>query len=123
MLPHAVAAQPAPEMLQEIALEGLEFGSGIIVATKFALAPALSEEGPLAENVKRLVTVIAAVAFFDGSAMLVAVRRIAGGDGRICGAVNTPVELTVPQATPEQPAPLAAQFTAVLGCPAEATVA
>ena len=123
IVPQTAPAQPVPVTLHAMPVAGLELAAGVKVAEKFALVPALIEEGPLIENAKRLVTMMAAAALFDGSATLVAVSRIVGGDGRICGAVKRPLVLTVPQAAPEQPAPLAVQFTAVFGWPAEETVA
>ena len=74
------------------------------------------------ENAKWLPTVVATEAFFDGSAMLVAVSVTPGRDGRICGAVKRPEALMEPQAGPEQPLPVAAQLTVMFGCPADVTM-
>jgi hypothetical protein len=123
IVPQADPAQPVPKMLHEIAEEGLELGMGIKVATKLEFAPVLMAEGLLTENAKRLVSVIGAVAILDGSAALVAITMTAGEDGRICGAVNSPFALIVPHAGPAQLFPVMLQLTAVLGWPAEDTVA
>ena len=123
MEPQAAPAQPLPETLQEISVAGLEPGCGVRVAAKFALSPAFIEEGPLTENAKWLVKVVVTAALLEGSAMLVAVTKTVGGDGRIRGAVKSPLALTVPQAAAEQPSPVTVQFTLVLGRPTDATVA
>ena len=86
IVPHAEPEHPVPETLQEIVGDGLELATGVRDARKFAVAPASTEDGPFAENEKRLVRLIAADAAFDGSAPLVAVTATSGGDGRICGA-------------------------------------
>ena len=64
---------------------GLELAAGVKVAEKFALVPALIEEGPLIENAKRLVTMMAAAALFDGSAALVAVSRMGAATAESAG--------------------------------------
>ena len=117
--PQDVPEHPAPETAQEIAGFGFEFGTGVSVAERPALAPAATDEGPLTVKVKLLVMVIAAVAFFEGSATLVAVIVTVGGDGKVCGAVKRPIELMAPHAAPAQPDPLSAHVTRLLGFPAE----
>jgi hypothetical protein len=102
---------------------GLESGADVNVAAKFALLSVKSDACPLMASVNRLVTAIVVAAFFDGSAILVAVTVTLAGDGRIWGATNTPIGLTVPQAFPEQPGPPSVQVTMPLGLPAEATLA
>lgn len=102
---------------------GLEFGAGVSVAENVALAPAITDAGPFTASVKPLAGVIAAAAVREGSATLVAVSTTALGDGKICGAVKTPLVLTVPHAVPKQPGPLSVHVTAVVGLPAEATLA
>jgi hypothetical protein len=119
MVPQDAPEQPAPETAQEIAGFGFEFGTGVSVAARLALAPTPIDDGPLSVKIKLLVTVTVAVAFFDASAVLVTVILSAGGAGRFCGAVKTPLEVTAPHAGPAQPAPLGAQITSVSGFPAE----
>src|SRR5579862_5293249 len=119
MVPQDAPEHPVPETAQEIARLGFELGTGVSVAERPALVPTATDEGPLTVKVKLLVTVTAAVAFFDGSAVLVAVIVSVGGDGRFCGAVKIPLALTAPHATPSQPAPLSAQVTPRLGFPAD----
>ena len=119
MVPQDAPEHPIPEMDQEIAGFGFEFGTGVSVAARLAFVPAAIDEGPVRVKVKLLVTVIAAVAFFDGSATLAVLMVNVGGDGRFCGAVKIPVEVTAPHAGPEQPVPFSAQVTPLLGFPAE----
>ena len=87
------------------------------------MLPAVSVDGPAIANEKELVTVMAAVALFDGSATLAATSEMPGGAMRICGAVYVREESTVPQAAPVQPLPEIIQVTDRLGLPAEITVA
>jgi len=119
MVPQEAPEHPVPEIAQKIAGFGFEFGTGVSVAAKLALAPTAIDDGPVSVKVKLLVTVTIDVAFFDGSAVLVAVMVRVGGAGMFCGAVNIPVALTAPHAGPLQPAPLSAKLTPVLGFPAE----
>ena len=123
MVPQEGPGHPAPESVQEIAGSGFEFGTGVSVAARAALAPALTDAGPVTVKVKLLVTVTAAVAFFDGSAVLVAVIVSVGGTGRSCGAEKMPFEVTAPHVGPAQPAPRSAQLTPLSGFPAERMVA
>ena len=112
-------AHPAPETDQEIAGFGSEPGTGVSVADRPAVAPAAMDEGPLIVKVKLLVMVIATVAFFEGSATLVAVSVTVGGDGNVCGAMKRPIELMAPHVAPAQPNPLSSHVTRLLGFPAE----
>ncbi len=123
MLPQAAPLHPGPETLQFTTRLGFEFGAGVIVAVYAMVAPVFTEAGPLTVSAKLLVTVIAALAAFEGSATLRAVSVTLGGEGRICAAVKSPLESTVPQAAPEQPNPLTLQFTAGLGFPEPVTLA
>jgi hypothetical protein len=88
-----------------------------------ALAPALTEEGPVTAKENELVIVIVPTPLFEGSATLMAVRETLGGAARICGAVYIPDESTVPQVVPEHPFPETSHVTARLGLPAELMVA
>jgi hypothetical protein len=64
-----------------------------------------------------LVTLMRALADFDGSARLRAVSVTPAGVGRTCGAVRSPLGSTVPQAAPEHPGPEVLQLTARSGLP------
>ena len=123
MEPQAAPLHPGPETLQFTTRLGFEFGAGVIVAVYATVAPVFTEAGPLTVSAKLLVTVIAALAAFEGSATLRAVSVTLGGEVRICGAVKSPLESTVPQAAPEQPDPAKLQLTARLGFPVPVTVA
>lgn len=68
---------------------------------------------------KLAVIVTLTVAFFEGSATLVAEIVSVGGEGRIGGAVKRPFELIDPQEGPKQPVPLSAQVIPAVGFPAE----
>jgi hypothetical protein len=118
-VPQAVFEQPAPATAHEIAKLGLELGTGVSVAVRAAFPPVLTEDGPLTAKPKVLVIVTIAVAFFDGSARLVAEMVSVGGEGMICGAVKRPFELIEPQEELEQPDPLSAQVIPPFGVPAE----
>ena len=83
----------------------------------------MSVVGPVTAREKELVTVMVPVAPLDGSATLVAVREMLGGEIKICGAVYVPEESTVPHAAAVHPLPERVQATARLGLPAEFTVA
>jgi hypothetical protein len=119
MVPQVAPEHPVPEMAQEIARFGFEFDTGVSIAAKLPLAPTAIDDGPVSVKVKLLVTVTTAMAFFDGSAVLVTLIVSVGGAGMFCGAVNIPLEVTAPHAGPLQPAPLSAQLTSVFGFPAE----
>jgi hypothetical protein len=119
MTPQAGPVQPAPEAVQKTPLAGFEPATETKRDLKFAVAPALTEDGPLTENTKRLVSETGTEEFFDGSATLVAVMVTFAGEGRICGAVKRPAPVIVPQEAPEQPAPLTAHVTEEFGLPAE----
>jgi hypothetical protein len=122
-VPQAAPEHPVPDRLHKISVLGLDPATGEMVAKKSRLVPALipelTEPAALSASVKWLVMVILAVADFAGSATLVAVTVTLGGEGRICGAMKSPAEFTVPHAAPEQPAPVVFQITAVDGFPAE----
>ena len=66
------------------------------MATIVALAPAGTLDGAESCNAKLLVMVTAAEICFVGSATLCAASVTLAGDGRIPGAVNAPLESTVP---------------------------
>jgi hypothetical protein len=119
MVPQDAPEHPVPETAQEIAGFGFELGTGVSVAARLAVEPAVTDEGPVTVKAKLLVTVTVAVAFFDGSAVLVPVIVSVGGAGRFCGAVKIPLEVTAPHEDPAQAAPLSAQVTPLLGFPAE----
>lgn len=123
MVPQAEPLHPGPETPQFTTRLGFEFGADVSVAVYWAPAPVFTAAGPLTVSVKLLVTVIAALAAFEGSATLRAVSDTLGGAGRICGAVKSPLESTVPQAAPEQPGPPRPQFTPRLGFPEPVTLA
>ena len=123
IVPQAAPLHPEPETLQAMTMLGFEFGAGVSVVVKAAVAPVVSEVGPESENVKLLVTLTDAEAILAGSASLFAVRVTLGGDGRICGAIKSPLASTVPQAGPEQPAPETVQLTARFGFPEPLTLA
>jgi hypothetical protein len=119
IVPQDEPEHPVPETAQEIARFGFELGTGVSVAVRPALVPTVTDEGPLTVKVKLLVTVTTAVAFFDGSATLLAVTVSIGGTGRFCGAVKIPLEVIAPHVSPAQPCPLSAQMIPMLGFPAE----
>jgi hypothetical protein len=99
----------------------------LTVPVKFMVLPgatvAAVGEIVILTTVLAVVMLIVAVADLVGSAMLVAVSNTKSGEGRVCGAVKTPAEFTVPQALPKQPTPAIFQITAVTGLPAEITLA
>ena len=121
IVPQEFAPQPVPATLQEIARFGLEFATGVSVARYVADAPAFTEAGPVTESKKLLVRFTAAVAIFDESAALIAIRLTLGGAGIIPGAVYVPLESTVPHAAPAHPLPDSIQETDRFGLPAEFT--
>lgn len=123
MVPQAAPLHPAPATLQAMTVLGFEFGAGVSVAVNCTVAPVFTDGGPFTTSVKLLVTLIAALAALEGSATLRAVSVTLGGTGRICGAVKSPPESTVPQAAPAQPDPPTLQPTARLGLPEPETLA
>lgn len=78
---------------------------------KASTAPAMTLEGKTISMVEPLVIAIVADPDFVGSASLVAVIRIAFGEGATGGAVNTPLASTEPQAAPAHPWPVTALCT------------
>jgi hypothetical protein len=98
-------------------------GGGFSTESKSPLLPGNSKLGPLTDIVKLLVTAMVAATPREESATLVAVTVTLAGDGKICGAVKTPLGLTVPQASPAQPGPLTVHSTPLFGFPAEVTLA
>jgi hypothetical protein len=110
-------------MLQETVALGFELGAGVRVDEKLPFSPVMSKAGPLTDTVKLLVTTMMAATLLKGSATLVAVSVRLAGESKICGAVKTPLALTVPQVNPAQPAPLSVHTTPVFGFPAEITLA
>jgi hypothetical protein len=108
--------QPAPLSDQLSAVLGFELGRGVSVDTIAALTPAGTLEGAESCNAKLLVMVTAAEICFEGSATLCAVSVTLAGDGRIPGAVNVPLESTVPHAL-GQAAPDKLHLTLVSGWP------
>ena len=104
--PQEEPLQPAPVRHQASAALGLEFGRGVSVATIVALAPARTLGGAERCNAKLLVMVTDSETCFEGSATLCAVRVTLAGEGKIPGAVNVPLESTVPhefgQAVPDK---------------------
>src|SRR6266568_1256011 len=119
--PQACPLQPAPLSDQASTALGLELGAGVSVATIVALAPAGTPEGAASCRAKLLVMLTGAETCFEGSATLCAVRVTLAGDGRIPGAVNVPLESTVPHAFGHA-GPLRLQRTVVSGCPLLVTV-
>ncbi len=87
------------------------------------MAAASTDVGQLTVKVKLLVTLTEELADLEGSAALFAVTVKLGGTGRTCGAVKSPLALTVPQVVPMQPGPVTLQLTAWLGLPEPLTLA
>lgn len=106
--------QPAPLSDQASAVPGLEFGTGVSVAAIVVLVPTGRPDGAESCIEKLLVMVTVAEICFEGSATLWAVSVTPAGDGRIPGAVNEPLESTVPHEL-GQAAPDKLQRTAVSG--------
>ena len=92
------------------------------MATIVALVPAGMPDGAESCKAKLLVTVTAAEICFAGSATLSAVSVTLVGEGRIPGAVNVPLESTLPHALGHA-APVKLQRTVVSGWPLLVTVA
>jgi hypothetical protein len=87
IVPHAAPEHPFPETVHEIVEFGLEFGMGVSVAVKLAVAPPFTDDGPEIANVNRLVIVTGTVAVLLGSATLRAVILTRAGVGSTPGAV------------------------------------
>ncbi len=86
-VPQPLPLQPRPLSAQDSTVLGFEFGTGVIVATMVAVAPAGTLDGAASCNEKLLVMTNAAEICFEGSATLCAVSVALAGDGRIRGAV------------------------------------
>lgn len=104
------------------AVLGFEPGTGVIVATIVAVAPAATLDGAESCNEKLLVMVSAAEICFEGSATLCAVKVTVAGEGSVCGAVYVPMASTEPHPL-AQAAPERLQRIEVSGCPLVVTVA
>ncbi len=100
-----------PLTLQRTAVSGWPLL--VITARKFCVAPSstLAAPGKIV-SATSLVTVIAAVADFVGSAWLVAVTCTVAGEGKSAGAVYTPSAVMVPLAAFPPAVPLTLQLTA-----------
>src|SRR5215467_953884 len=96
--PQEEPLQPGPLRDQDRAVLGLELGSGVSVATIAALFPTGTLDGAVSNSVNLLVMDTVAEICFEGSATLCAVIVALDGEGRIPGAVNRPLESTVPHA-------------------------
>ncbi len=78
---------------------------------KPSTAPAVTLDGSTVSIVGPVFTATTAVSVTGGVASVVATTAIAFGDGAAPGAVNNPLELTVPHATPVHPEPGTADAT------------
>lgn len=114
--PQVVPLQPGPDKDHEIAVLGLDPGTGVKVAATvaFEFVPTLACADRV--NEKLLVIVIAAEACLEGSATLCAVNVSVGDEGKVCGATNRPPESREPHVEP-QPRAERLQRTAVSGWP------
>jgi hypothetical protein len=128
MLPQADSLHPLPDMLQMT--RALEVPLTLAVNCNCAPGFSWAEGGDtLTEAAATSVTTAEAEA--DGSAVAVAFTVTLGGVGRVAGAVYSPADVIVPQATPLHPDPETVQATAVFvlpvtvaencNCPPEAT--
>jgi hypothetical protein len=121
-VPQELPLQPGPLSAQDSDVLGFEPGTGIIVATIVADAPAGTLAGAESCKEKLLVMATAADICFEGSATLCAVSVALAGEGRICGAVYLPLVSTAPH-PPAHAGPERLQRIAVSGCPLLVTVA
>lgn len=121
-IPQEDPLQPDPLRDQASAVLGLELGWGVNVATTVALVPAGMFDGAESCSAKLLVMVTAAEICFEGSATLCAMIVTPAGEGRIPGALNEPLESSVPHAL-GQAAPDKLQRMLVSGRPLLVTVA
>jgi len=119
--PHAAPVQPVPSTLHEIIRLGLELATGVSVAEKATVSPALTEAGPVNASENELVTMIVPTLDLDGSATLVALSEMPGGAIRICGAAYIPDASTIPHELPLQPSPESDHVISRFGWPAEFT--
>jgi hypothetical protein len=114
--PQADPLHPLPDSCHVSAGDGFDPATGVSVAAIVAEADTGTLAGALSCSVKLLVIVSTAVACFEGSATLCAVRFTAVAVGKVWGAVKLPLASTVPQkeghAMPESD-----QRTAVFGWP------
>jgi hypothetical protein len=85
-VPQEAPLQPGPLSDQVSTVLGLEFGTGVIVATIVAVPPAGTPDGEVSCSEKLLVMVSAAEICFEASATLCAVSVTFPGEGRIPGA-------------------------------------
>ena len=108
--------QPAPLRDQPSTVLGLELGRGVSVATIVAPAPALTLDGAESCNAKLLLMATVAETCFEGSATLCAVIVTLAGEGRVPGAMNVPLESSIPHAVGHA-APDKPQRTVVSGWP------
>ena len=84
---------------------GFEFATGVSVAAIVGAAARSDRRRPGSRRREVAVIVTATDALLDGSATLVAVSSTVGGEGNICGAMKTPLDVTVPHALPDIPRP------------------
>jgi hypothetical protein len=84
--PQEAPLQPGPLSDHVSTLLGFDPGTGVMVATTVAAAPAGTPDGAISCSEKVLVIATAAETCFEGSATLCAVSVTLAGDGRICGA-------------------------------------
>jgi len=96
--PQEEPLQPGPLSDQDSTVLGFELGTGVSVETIVALLPAGTFDGAESCSVKWLVIDTAAEICFEGSATLCAVTIALACEGRILGAVNSPLESNVPHA-------------------------
>jgi hypothetical protein len=115
-VPQEVPPQPGPLSDQASVVLGLEFGTGVMVATIVAVVPVGTPDGAVSCSEKLLVMFSAAEICFEGSATLCAVSVTFAGEGRIPGAVKCPLLSTLPQALGHA-APERLHRTALSGCP------
>ena len=119
MIPQDAPEHPAPETDHEIAGFGFEFGTGVSVAARPALAPVAIDEGPVSVKVKLLVT------RNRGNGFLRRIGQARGGDRQrwrrrqILRRSENPTRADRAARGPRQPAPFSAQVTPPLGLPAE----
>ncbi len=108
-VPQELPLQPGSLSAHDSDVLGFESGTGVIVATIVADAPAGTLEGAESCKEKLLVIATGAEICFEGSAALCAVSVALAGAGRICGAVYLPLASTAPHplahAAPERLCP------------------
>ena len=87
IVPQATPAQPIPATLQEITRLGFDPPAGVSVAAYATILPVGTDDGPTTIRENKLAMVMLPVALLDGSATLVAVRKMLGDAVRTCGAM------------------------------------